>query len=422
MSTTEVTPAPAAPVSPEPGVAGPGEVNLVMREILGSGFFRTLLAIVLGFVVGGVLMAVTNQEFLDSAGYFFSRPGDALGAGWHAVVQGYTALFQGSIYNPKASTFAGAIRPLTETLRFSGPLILAGLGIALGFRVGLFNIGGLGQMLAAIAASSYVSFALPLPGALHLLVAIIAGVLAAALWGAIAGLLKATTGAHEVIVTIMLNYIALNLVTLAMRSGFLHDQTAGSNPKTPAPLESAQYPLILGSSFKLHVGFLVALAAIVLYWWLMERSALGFRLRAVGENPNAAKAAGMNVPLLYVIAMGASAGFVGLAGVNQVIGGVAGVTPTFHSGIGFDGITVALLGAGSGIGILFAGLLFGAMKAGGPAMQIADVSPEVMVVVQGVIVLFIAAPPLIRAIFRLPKAVDGGPIRRFFAGKKGGDR
>lgn len=418
MSETSATPAPVAP-APAQDPVPPGTANLVLREILGSGFFRTLLAIVLGFVVGGTLMAVTNQDFIDSAGYIFGRPSDALGAGWNAIVDGYTALFQGSIYNPKAKSFAGAIRPFTETLRFSAPLILAGLGIALGFRVGLFNIGGLGQMLAAIGASSYVAYALPLPGALHLIAAIVAGVLAAALWGAIAGLLKATTGAHEVIVTIMLNYIALNLVTLAMRSGILHDPTAGSNPKTPDPLESALYPLLLGPQFKLHVGFLVALAAVVLYWWLMERSALGFRLRAVGENPNAARTAGMNVPLLYVIAMGASAGFVGLAGVNQVLGSVDGVTPSIHSGIGFDGITVALLGGGGGIGILFAGLLFGAMKAGGPSMQIADVSPEVMVVVQGVIVLFIAAPPLVRAIFRLPKPVASGPIRRLFTGKKG---
>lgn len=415
MSVTQTT---AAPAHPGQDPAGPGTAQLVLREILGSGFFRTLLAIILGFIVGGILMAITDEKFLASAGYFFSRPMDALGAGWHAVVQGYTALFQGSIYNPKAKTFAGAFKPFTETLRFSSPLILAGLGIALGFRVGLFNIGGLGQMLAAIAASSYVAFALPLPGLLHLLAAMVAGVLAAALWGAIAGLLKATTGAHEVIVTIMLNYIALNLVTLLMRSGVLHDPTAGSNPKTPAPLESALYPPLLGGQFKLHVGFLVALAAVVLYWWLMERSALGFRLRAVGENPNAAKTAGMNVSFLYVIAMGLSAGFVGLAGVNQVLGSVAGVTPSIHAGIGFDGITVALLGGGGGIGILFAGLLFGAMKAGGPSMQIADVSPEVMVVVQGVIVLFIAAPPLVRAIFHLPKPVDGGPIRRFFSSKK----
>ncbi|HUH52775.1 MAG TPA: ABC transporter permease, partial [Microbacteriaceae bacterium] len=291
----------------------PSAVQVVLREILGSSLTRTFLAILAGFVVGGILMAITDEKFLDSIGYFFQRPGDALGAGWQAISNGYTALFQGSIYNPKANNLAGAFKPFTETLRFSGPLILAGLGIALSFRVGLFNIGGLGQMLAAVAGASWVAFAVPLPSGIHMVVAMIVGMLAAALWGSVAGFLKAATGAHEVIVTIMMNYIALNLVIFLMRSGFLHDEAAGSNPKTPAPLETAQYPAILGSSYKLHLGFIVALVGVVFYWWLMERSALGFRLRAVGENPHAAATAGMNVPRLYVITMAASAAFVGFA-------------------------------------------------------------------------------------------------------------
>lgn len=400
-----------------------GTFQLALKEILGSGLTRTLLAILAGFIVGGLLMAITDEDFLASIGYFFQRPSDALAAGWNAISTGYTALFQGSIFNPNAKSFEASIRPLTETLRFASPLILAGLGIALSFRVGLFNIGGQGQMLAAVGGSSWAAFALDFPPVIHMLVAIIFGVLAAMLWGSIAGFLKATTGAHEVIVTIMMNYIALNGVTLLMRSGFLHDPDSGSNPKTPAPLETAQFPLLLGPSFRLHLGFIIALLGVAFYWWLMERSALGFRLRTVGENPHAAATSGMNVSWLYVITMAASAAFVGLAGVNQVLGTTTGVTPSVDAGIGFDGITVALLGGGNALGILFAGLLFGAMKAGGPAMQIADVSPEVMVVVQGVIVLFIAAPPLVRAIFRLPKRVEGGPLaQKFSRSKKGGAR
>ena len=410
-------------LTPKQATPAPGNLQLALREMLGSGFTRTMLAILAGFVVGGLLMAITDEDFLASMGYFFQRPSDALAAGWNAIANGYTALFKGSIFNPNAKSFEASIRPLTETLRFSSPLILAGLGIALSFRVGLFNIGGLGQMLAAVGGASWASFALTLPPVIHMLVAIIFGVLAAALWGSIAGFLKATTGAHEVIVTIMMNYIALNGVTLLMRSGFLHDPEAGSNPKTPAPFDTAQYPLLLGPSFRLHLGFIIALIGVGVFWWLMERSALGYRLRTVGENPNAAATAGMSVPRLYVITMAASAAFVGLAGTNQVLGSTTGVTPTVDAGIGFDGITVALLGGGGAVGILFAGLLFGAMKAGGPAMQIADISPEVMVVVQGVIVLFIAAPPLVRAIFRLPKKVDRGPIaQRFSRSKQGGKK
>ncbi|WP_217136362.1 ABC transporter permease [Leucobacter chinensis] len=412
---TETTKAPAEQ-------AQPGTLQLALREIFGASFTRTVLAIVIGFVVGAVLIVITNEEFLASVGYFFQRPGDALGAAWNAVYTGYSSLFTGSIFNSSANTFDVAIRPFTETLRFAAPLILAGLGIALSFKVGLFNIGGLGQMLVAIAGASWVSFAVPMPVVLHMLVAMAVGVLAAMVWGGIVGLLKAATGAHEVIVTIMMNYIALYAVSYAMRAGFLHSPDAGTNPKTPPPLETAQYPALLGDSYRLHLGFIVAVLGVVLYWWLMERSSLGFRLRAVGENPSAAATSGMKVSTLYIITMALSAMFVGFAGVNQVLGGSVGLTASADSGIGFDAITVALLGGGNAIGIFFAGLLFGAMKAGGPAMQIAGVSPEVLVVVQGVIVLFIAAPPLVRAIFRLPKSVENGPIaQKFSRTKKGGE-
>ncbi|UCR88025.1 ABC transporter permease [Mycetocola spongiae] len=391
-------------------------VSQILREIMGGGAVRTILAIFCGFVVGAILIAATNEDVIEAAGYFFQRPGDTLGAAWTAISNGYGALFRGSIYNADAPDFARAIRPFTETLRLGAPLIAAGLGISLSFRVGLFNIGGKGQLLIGVAFASYASFAWPLPYGIHLIVAVVFGILGAALWGSIVGLLKATTGAHEVIVTIMLNYVAFNLVTYLMRSGFLHDPAAGGHAQTTAPLPSAQLPQILGPEYPLHAGFLIVLAATIFYWWLMERSTIGYRFRAVGINPDAARTAGMNVPRIYVLAMASSAAFVGIAGVNQTLGRSTGVTPTIDAGIGFDGITVALLGGGGAVGIFFAGLLFGAMKAGSPTMQIAEVSPEVLLVVQGVIVLFIAAPPLVRAIFRLPSASPDGPIRSFWRG------
>lgn len=407
---TDTTSAPTRqPSSDAPATLG----SQILREIMGGGAVRTVLAILCGFIVGAVLIIATSEDVAAVAGYFFSRPMDTVTAAWNAVASGYGALFRGSIYNPDAGSFAGAIRPITETLRLGAPLIAAGLGIALSFRVGLFNIGGQGQLLIGVVFASYASFAFPLPYGLHLLVAVVFGILGAALWGSIVGLLKATTGAHEVIVTIMLNYVAFNLVTWLMRSGFLHDEAAGGNPQTVAPLDTAQLPAILGPGFGLHAGFLLVVAATVFYWWLMERSTIGYRFRTVGLNPSAARTAGMNVPRIYVIAMAASAAFVGIAGVNQVLGRASGVTPSIDAGIGFDGITVALLGGGGAVGIFFAGLLFGAMKAGSPMMQIADVSPEVLLVVQGVIVLFIAAPPLVRAIFRLPSPVPAGPIKTF---------
>jgi ABC-type uncharacterized transport system permease subunit len=409
-------------VTPDLEPEAPSRWAVAWREIVSGSPLRTFLAIVLAFAVGAVLIIVTNPEFLASVGYIFSRPSDAITAAIDAVVAGYGALFRGSILNLQGDTFAEVVRPLTETLRLATPLIAAGLGIALSFRVGMFNIGGQGQLLFGAGFAGFVSFHVDLPFPLHLLLAIVAGILGAAAYGALVGLLKAKTGANEVIVTIMLNYIAFYLITYLMRTPVLQDPDAGGTPKTPAPDASAQLPLLFGGNFALHWGFIIVIGATVLFWWLMERSTLGYRFRAVGLNPNAALTAGINVNRIYILAMGLSAAFVGLAGVTQALGRTSGFTPTVDAGIGFDAITVALLGGSSAGGVFLAGLLFGAMKAGGPQMQIADVPPELLGVVQALIVLLIAAPPLVRAIFRLPSpsAPTAGSRRTRRAAKKGG--
>jgi len=402
----------------------PSRWSIALREIVAGSPLRTFLAIVLAFVVGAVLIILTNEAFLSSVGYIFSRPSDAITAAVNAVVDGYGALFRGSILNLEGDTFADVVRPLTETLRLATPLIAAGLGIALSFRVGMFNIGGQGQLLFGAGFAGFVSFHVSLPFPLHLLLAIVVGILGASAYGALVGFLKARTGANEVIVTIMLNYIAFYLLTYLMRTPVLQDPTAGGTPKTPAPDASAQLPLLFGGSFALHWGFVLVIGATVLFWWLMERSTLGYRFRAVGLNPSAALTAGINVNRIYILAMALSAAFVGLAGVNQALGRTSGFTPTVDAGIGFDAITVALLGGSTAGGVFLAGLLFGAMKAGGPSMQIADVPPELLGVVQGLIVLLIAAPPLVRAIFRLPapKAPTAGSRRKRRASQKGGQK
>jgi simple sugar transport system permease protein len=201
----------------------------------------------------------------------------------------------------------------------------------------------------------------------------------------------------------MLNYVAISLFTWFIRSpALLQNPDAGGTPKSDAPALTAQLPALFPGSYSLHLGFVMALLATFFYWWLMERSAVGYRFRMVGQNPHAARTAGISVERTYVWAMAASAAFVGVAGANQALGTQVGYTQTIHAGIGFDGITVALLGGGNAVGIFFAGLLFGAFKAGGPQMQVLGISPEVLGIVQGAIVLFIAAPPLVRAIFRLP--------------------
>ena len=387
-----------------------------VKEILSGGLTRTVLSVLLGFLVGALFMIGSNKEFIEALGYLFSRPSDALAAAVQVVSEGYGALFRGAIYNADADTFEKAIRPLTETLRLGAPLIAAGLGIGLTFRVGLFNIGGTGQLIFGMIFATFVATRLELPFVLHTIVALIAGIVGAALLGAMVGFLKARTGAHEVILTIMLNYIALYFFTFLMRNPALLQETrATGNPKADPAAETALLPKLIGDNYSLHWGLIFALLAVVVFWWLMERSTIGFRLRMVGFNPDAARAAGINVEKTYILAMALSAGFVGVAAANQSLGVAVGVTPSAHANIGFDAITVALLGGSSGPGILLAGLLFGAFKAGAPSMQVIGVSPEVLGIVQGAIVLFIAAPPLIRAIFRLPAVQNSnalGAIRK----------
>ncbi|MEP6480800.1 MAG: ABC transporter permease [Rhodoglobus sp.] len=389
---------------PAAEVAPPSRSHQVLREIVTGSALISVLAVVLALVVGAVLIALTDKGVQTASGYFFSRPGDTFKAIWDAASGAYTALFQGSIYNFRRPEFADGIRPLTETLTFATPLIAAGLGVALAFRVGLFNIGGRGQMLVAAGAAGYVGYAWHLPAGIHLIVAIVAGMLAGAIWGGIVGLLKARTGAHEVIVTIMLNYVGFYLIAYLLRTPGALQAPGSTNPKTAPMLDTAVFPDLFGPRYNLHLGFVVAIAATIFVWYLINRSNIGFQFRAVGENPNAARVAGIKVKNIYVYAMLLSGALVGLAGVAQVLGTVTtGFGSGIDAGIGFDAITVALLGRSKPIGVFFAGILFGALKAGGYSMQAAQGVPiDIVLVVQSLIVLFIAAPPLVRAIFRLP--------------------
>ena len=398
---TSTAPAPASGLQETPP---PSKWHETFLRITQGNAIISVLAVVLALIVGGIMIAATDEDVQAASGYFFARPGDTLVAIWQAVSGAYVALFQGSIYNFGAPTFARAIRPLTETLTFATPLIAAGLGVALAFRIGMFNIGGRGQMLMASAAAGWVAFGLDLPWGIHMIVALLAGLIAGALWAGIAGLLKARTGAHEVIVTIMLNYVAFYLISWMLRTPGLLQAPGSSNPKTPAMKETAIFFDLLGPQYNLHFGFILVIGATVLVWWILTKSSLGFQFRAVGENPNAARVAGIDVKNMYVYGMLISGALVGLAGVNQVLGTITtGFTAGIDAGIGFDAITVALLGRSTPWGTFAAGILFGAFKAGGFAMQAGQQIPiEIVTVVQSLIVLFIAAPPLVRTIFFLP--------------------
>lgn len=383
---------------------GQGRWNSALRDIVGGSFVISILAVVLGLVAGAILIALTDQGVQATSVYFFSRPTDMLSAIWNAVSGGYISLFDGSIYNFGANSFATAIRPFMQTLTAATPLIAGGLGVGLGFQVGLFNIGGQGQMLIGAIFAGWIGFALHLPVGIHLTLAILGGLLGGAIWAGVAGVLKARTGAHEVILTIMLNYVAVYLLAYLLNTQGALQAPGSNNPKTPAMLPTAVLPKILGDRYDLNIGFILVIAATVFTWWLLSRSNLGFQFRAVGENPNAARVAGISVPRMYVYTMLISGALLGLAAAFQVLGTFpGGFSSGVDAGIGFDAITVALLGRSKPWGIFVAGLLFGALKSGSYLMQAANNIPiDIVLVVQSLIVLFIAAPPLVRAIFRLP--------------------
>jgi general nucleoside transport system permease protein len=364
----------------------------------------TALAFLVALVIGAVLIALADPPTQAAAKYFTAYPWDTFTAAGRAVADGYVALFEGAIFDPGTAsqgTLSGILGPLSETLVNATPLILGGLAVGLAFRAGLFNIGGQGQVIIGAVFAGYVGFAWHLPPVLHVVVAVLAGILGGALWGGIAGWLKARTGAHEVITTIMLNYVAYYLLAYLLSvKGFQRPPYGQAISNVVEG--NARLPHLLGGNLRLHTGLLVALLAAYGVHWLLTCSTLGFQLRAVGANQFAARTAGMSVERSYVVVMLISGALCGLAGVSQILGTNTAITQDIDAGIGFDAITVALLGRGRPGGIVWAGLLFGALHAGGVQMQSATGTPvDLVVVVQSLIVLFIAAPGLVRSIFRI---------------------
>ncbi|MEJ1229367.1 MAG: ABC transporter permease [Galbitalea sp.] len=386
-----------------PPEAPTSRLNAALRDVLGGSIVLTILAVVVALVVGAILIASTNSDVQAAAGYFFARPGDTLAAIWQAVSGAYAAIFRGGVYDFTADNFGDGIASFLNSLGFATPLIAAGLGIAVGFRSGVFNIGGTGMILVAAAAAGWVGFAVNLPFGIHMVVAVLAGLAAGGFWAFIVGFLKARTGAHEVIVTIMLNYIALYLIDFLLNSPVLRDPSSNA-PVSPPEKGTAVFFPLLGSQYDLNFGFVLVIAATIYCWWLLSRSSLGFKLRAVGENPRAARVAGIRINRMYIYVMVISGVLVGFAGVYQVLGQITtGFDRGIDANIGFTAITVALLGRSRPWGVFAAGIVFGVLQAGSYTMQ-ADqgVNVNVLPVIQSVIVLFLAAPPLVRAIFRLP--------------------
>ncbi len=318
----------------------------------------------------------------------------ATGVDLATIGKSFVALFVGSV---------GSLNAISETLTAAIPLVLAGLGLALGFRAGLFNIGAEGQLLLGGVAAVVFGFSFPdLPFVVLMPLCLLAGALTGAFYASIAGALKAATGAHEVISTIMLNLISYRLLDYLLRSPWIQKE-GRSDPISKSVPDNAQLPRLLDwiePNLRLHAGIFVMLIAVFVVYWILFRSKIGFAFRASGENPDAARYAGMHSGLIIVAAMASAGALAGLAGAAQVLGVLDRASPGFSAGIGFDAIAVALLGRSHPLGVLFAGVLFGGLEAGGRQMQVdAGVSIDIIGIIQALIIVFIAAPLLVRAIF-----------------------
>ncbi|MEV6812803.1 ABC transporter permease [Micromonospora sp. NPDC051296] len=403
LGNTERAEAATTPTAPQ---ERPTLGRLFLENLWAANTFTvTLLSLVLAMVVGAILMIISDPDVLGTYAYFTARPADAINASWTLVSEAYANLFKGAVFDPAAANLNTALSPISETLTYTAPLVFTGLSVALAFRGGLFNIGAQGQATMGVILAALAGFLLPLPPGLHLLVAVLAGAVGGAIWGFIPGILKARTGAHEVINTIMLNYIAVYFLTWLIVQNGVQDPNRTDAISRPVDA-SAQLPRLFGDNLRAHGGILLAVLATWAVAWLLNRSTLGFELRAVGANPDAARTAGISVTRTYVLIMVFAGVLAGLGGSQMVLGTTAAaLTPLVVAQIGFDGILVALLGRVKPWGVALAALLFGALQAGGNRMQsYSGISLELVTVLQALIVIFIAAPALVKAIFQLRAA------------------
>jgi ABC-type uncharacterized transport system permease subunit len=389
--------------------------NFLERLFVRKGFRAVLLpilAVITALLVGALIIALSSTKVLDA--WSSGNIGNALLVTLGQIWDAYLALLDGAFGRPAQmvqafQTFSAtgetrplldAFRPIGESLVIATPYIFAGLAVALGFRGGLFNIGAEGQLFIGGLASAFVGYSIEgLPAYIHLPLALLAGILAGALWGFVPGILKALTGAHEVINTIMMNYIAFRLVDYMLQGPMAKPGTQGVTPEiTP----SAYLPSLFPRPMRLHWGFFLALAMAYLVYWFLWKTKYGLEIRMVGANPNASRYAGIRIAVITTVTMAMSGALAGLSGVSQVLGIDHRMIKSFSPGYGFDAIALALLGNSHPLGVVLASLLFGFMRAGAPRMQsVAGVPVEMIRVVQALVIIFIAAPEIIRSIYRI---------------------
>jgi simple sugar transport system permease protein len=384
----------------DPEVRAVTPASRLAGYLRGGGVIVPLLTTLIAFLVGGLVMLVTGSDPIAT----------------------YEAIWKGTGLQWLLPWTTGADRDLAatnlqQTLLITTPLILTGLAVAFAFRAGLFNIGGNGQYIVGSIAAVWVgsSFA-DMPSFLHIVLAIVAACLAGAFWAGIAGVLKATTGAHEVISTIMLNWIAVWVgVWLFSQGGPLQNDAEKSLPVSNDVVEGAKLPVFWGDPVLqgLHIGIFIALFAVLVFWFLLNRSTTGYEVRAVGFNPEAARYSGMSVGKNYILVMAVCGVFAGLAGAMDVLGWqfrIATVDIQITA-IGFFGIAVALLGRNTAVGTIAAALLFGALLSGtsqrnlDPTIFEPSLAQNLTYIIQGLVILIVSADVLVLTMIRRGRAV-----------------
>jgi simple sugar transport system permease protein len=372
--------------------SGKPDLPAILNKILDT-LLVPVLAVFTALVIGGIIIVLTETSVYAA---FDEGLAAGLRAAWRSVSVAYGALFSGSLGS------AGAI---SESLVASTPYIFTGLAVALGFRGGLFNIGGEGQLLVAAAAAVIVGYSVQLPAVIHLPLALLAAIAAGGLYGAIPGYLKAKTGAHEVINTIMLNYVAFRFFDWAF-TGPLR-RPGGDSPVTAQIYPSAYLPQIF-EGYRFHWGFFLALLVAFGVWWLLFKTTVGFEIRTAGANPKAARYGGMKITHIIVLTMALSGALAGMAGANEVLGLNHFLAAGFSAGYGFDAIALALLGKSHPLGVVLAALLFGTLRNGATRMQsVASIPIDIISIVQALVIVFIAAPAIVRWIYRVRTRAEG---------------
>jgi general nucleoside transport system permease protein len=371
-----------------------------------------VLAVLSAFALGSIFIIITDFQNLSKLG---SEPLDALVGAIGTVFSAYGAMIVGAFGDPgtilaglqsgEPKAIASAIRPITETLVAATPLMFTGLAVAVSFRTGVFNIGVEGQLILGALGATIAAITLSdQPAPVILAVAVAFGVLSGALWGFIPGFLKARTGAHEVITTIMLNYVAAQIVLFALRSDFLR-QVGSSQPISKVMSGFVAVPKFFDlPGIRLHWGFVVALIVAALVSYFLFRTTKGFELRAAGFNLFAARYAGMSAGGSIILAMAISGGLAGLGGSMEVLGTVGQMSNDLSAGYGFAAIALALLAGNRPFGVVLAALLFGALRTGGALMQVKTGIPlDLLFFLQALVIMFVAAPGLVRVIWRLDR-------------------